>query len=417
MTYAPGFFHTPRWNSGTNNNVEFGPGLHYDSGMTVQADVKNPFVVPGWRSKCNHGYSATGPYFRLITEVVYGGWGYFTVYKWHGTPGMSFRDKSKVFGQISGDSGYTGLHLDASAADNLALTDAHRKVRGTQIKMSGQVFLGELREAVHMITSPVKTLRQGISSYVTACRGRTRGLKRDGPRVRDILSDTWLEFSFGWKPFIADIKDGIAAYNNVFDRDHREKVKGFGHTEDFSDDIRYVALDFGSLGVQWFQYLRTRRTQREATVYYNIGIRSTREGVTFADTLQEDFGLVSREFIPTIWELIPYSFLVDYFTNVGDLLSCAATDLSGITWVSKAVVQKIHYHELMVPSIDRCRAFVGDSFISASASDSQLRVTGVQFTRTSLGTIGTPSFSVTYPGANSPFKWLNIAALASNRFL
>jgi hypothetical protein len=39
-------------------------------------------------------------------------------------------------------------------------------------------------------------------------------------------------------------------------------------------------------------------------------------------------GFQFRDFVPTVWELIPYSFVSDYFVNIGDILEAACTDTS-----------------------------------------------------------------------------------------
>jgi len=45
------------------------------------------------------------------------------------------------------------------------------------------------------------------------------------------------------------------------------------------------------------------------------------------------FGFRPEEFVPTAWELIPYSFVVDYFTNVNDIINAWAYRSAGIEWL------------------------------------------------------------------------------------
>jgi hypothetical protein len=52
------------------------------------------------------------------------------------------------------------------------------------------------------------------------------------------------------------------------------------------------------------------------------------------------FGFTPSELVPTAWELLPWSFLVDYFVNVGDVLSSAVTASSNVNFVNKTVIQE-----------------------------------------------------------------------------
>jgi hypothetical protein len=43
-------------------------------------------------------------------------------------------------------------------------------------------------------------------------------------------------------------------------------------------------------------------------------------------------GILPERFLPTVWELIPYSFVVDYFVNVGDIVASYAFQRNNIVW-------------------------------------------------------------------------------------
>jgi len=39
--------------------------------------------------------------------------------------------------------------------------------------------------------------------------------------------------------------------------------------------------------------------------------------------------------VPTLWEILPWSFVVDYFTNAGDVINAYSTLSSSIAWRSQ----------------------------------------------------------------------------------
>jgi hypothetical protein len=45
-------------------------------------------------------------------------------------------------------------------------------------------------------------------------------------------------------------------------------------------------------------------------------------------------GLDVRSFVPTLWELIPYSWAIDYFTNIGDIVYGASYGGCDVMWAS-----------------------------------------------------------------------------------
>jgi len=111
------------------------------------------------------------------------------------------------------DDGSFYLSMDDVTANNSALRQLYKKLSRTRTSMQGLIFLGEAREAIRMIRSPAQALRRGIGEYVEAVRKRTRRIRNPNLRkVNRILGETWLEYSFGWKPFISDLNDAHKAY-------------------------------------------------------------------------------------------------------------------------------------------------------------------------------------------------------------
>jgi hypothetical protein len=59
--------------------------------------------------------------------------------------------------------------------------------------------------------------------------------------------------------------------------------------------------------------------------------------------LSQELQLDLPHFLPTVWDLIPYSFVVDYFTNIGDYLSGLSLRFSDVSWGCKTVSTESGY--------------------------------------------------------------------------
>jgi hypothetical protein len=105
-------------------------------------------------------------------------------------------------------------------------------------------------------------------------------------------------------------------------------------------------------------------------VSYKVGVSAAMTapaGTT--DRLIELCGFSMQNFIPTVWELLPWSFLVDYFGNINSVLEAYTTDIAGVKWASKTVytgsVRKITSRV----DVPYNRAFYGARFVSAGRQD------------------------------------------------
>lgn len=285
-------------------------------------------------------------------------------------------------------------------AENQARTRFYSQLADTITSFKGAVFAGELRESLQMIRNPARSLRRGISDYLDR-------LKKDGPRKarRDrpkFVRDTWLEYAFGWRPLVNDLENGMAAFmKSQWPRPIFKMVRGRGSAGARPKLLSPGLAQIGGAGV-YFQYY-IEETAEAQIKYYGIARSSGNGPSSFSY-----YGFTPTEFIPTIWELIPYSFLVDYFTNVGDIINSWSYRNIGCDWVSKGQLvlnrREIRKADLVIlnPSIkfaDRSGATGG----STLEFTSKLRLPSV--------TVPLPALQFQVPGMGT--KWVNIAALTT----
>jgi hypothetical protein len=158
---------------------------------------------------------------------------------------------------------------------------------------------------------------------------------RDLPRLFKIAGDTFLKkgassylnYQFGWKPFLNDLK-GILDFHTVVDRRVRQlsalyNKGGSRHRADNGTAFSESTASDGSWQGNPLFLHRTSSGTAWITVRW-IPVRDLRNNIPAKDELYEKafraaFGLNLN--IATVWEALPWSWLIDWFSDVGDYLS------------------------------------------------------------------------------------------------
>lgn len=282
-------------------------------------------------------------------------------------------------------------------ADNRAKVKLLKRAHEVTTAFSGGVFLGELLETLRMLRSPAKALREGIGDYLSDVHRWSRQHPRaTAKKVNSIINGAWLEYSFGFNPLLADVEDAAIALARL-KHDHRlcVRVNGSGafskvHTYRNTRNIGYFKVDAIS-------HVACKGTVR----YYGaVKLNPTNR----PQLSRKYFGFDAREFVPTVWELIPYSWLVDYFTNIGDILTSWSYGRADLSWCNRTERQEV------VNSIDHVprAAYAAYPLVKSKSGKLVTRKKDVIRNRYSGNFI--PSFEWELPGVNST-KWLNIASL------
>jgi len=131
------------------------------------------------------------------------------------------------------------------------------------------------------------------------------------------FANNYLELHFGWSPLIKDIHDAVEVLSKPIVRVRvRTKRGAWFHT--------YVSLasDNGND--------RTYGGDKYTT-YQAITLKADLEVSNPNLALASQCGVVNP--LSIAWELVPFSFVVDWFVNVGDFLN-TFTDFAGITLVN-----------------------------------------------------------------------------------
>jgi len=166
--------------------------------------------------------------------------------------------------------------------------------------------LGEARQTVDMFANLVKDGCRYLRAFK---RGNFWKIVRrnDGKGFYKSLSDAWLEYSYGWAPLAADIH---AAQENV----HRVLARGMAISAKRGANYEHTAEYYRADG----DYNETIRTEHH--MICELGAVLQHPEIAYLNT----FGLINPASIA--WELVPWSFAVDWFVPVGKTLeACTAT--------------------------------------------------------------------------------------------
>jgi hypothetical protein len=304
---------------------------------------------------------------------------------------------------------------DDTTVLNVAKARFANNVRESYSSLQGLVSLGEIGETLRMIRRPFKTMREDVPRYLDRVKVRTRKV-RSKAEARKIVADTWLEQAFGWRPLMSDIVGGAEALDR-FQRSGAIDVRQKVQAQATKETLTFLATAQNQSSSN-SDFLWNHKRLRKTYVQYVLtgGVKIKDKGRVAA--AQRLLGFRLEEFVPTLWELLPWSFLIDYFTNIGDVID--SWSLNGAD---------LYYWNKTRRLVGVCDYTYTPNYAATRASKTQpnlSRVTSISGSLSRRYTENrsinrdakpveslTPAFMFTVPGCST--KFVNIAALAATR--
>jgi hypothetical protein len=269
---------------------------------------------------------------------------------------------------------------------------------------AGQDF-GEWKQTIESIIRPMSSARKTITDHYERLTKASRRYRAwDVPSRKKALADSYLEWTFGFKPLAIDIAQGYEGLKKRFNRMTNIVTVSAGATGTHTGSNQTFNVSGQSLNVQGTKK-SVSKYQERMKGGYRVGLQPD-GSLLPVDVLQirtlDDFKI-------TAWDLLPYSFLIDYFTNIGDIIHASTAVSANVVWGNSTVRrQTIDTYQWKVipdflhnPSItyteNYCKS--GDSIASATS-----------FTRDALTPAQLiPEFRFSIPTSAKP--WLNMLAL------
>jgi hypothetical protein len=303
-------------------------------------------------------------------------------------------------------------NINTADASTLALTKLYKRLAEQQTQFHGMQFLGELHQTISLLRRPFRTAGNLVSRYMdTVRKNATRYQPRRSlpgrQKFEKAIADSWLETAFGIRPLISDVKDAAkAALTLAYDSNHkRSRINASAQT--FIDGNE-SSITVGLPGASILQLKHNSSGSMEHRVQFVAFLDWSRSAATGSmERVLEVSGFRPDLFVPTLYELAPWSFLVDYFTNLGTVIETGCQSQSAVTGCfssSHAINSQRTIYYCLFPS---SQPGISNSILGTPGSVTTTRRT---FTRSNVSaTIPSVPFQLSIPG--KPTQYLNMIAL------
>jgi hypothetical protein len=225
------------------------------------------------------------------------GFEHHSVYSWYSTPPGSVNTRTSV--QDGGTGTLTAWGWTAN--DDISLLGKLRTgVAGSDFNLG--VFLGEGSKALEMMAGTATGI---FNAYNHARRGNmvaaAKALwdkSRHSPPKKKVVANNWLELQYGWLPLVNDVYEGaifLAHHLNVpLQQIYRVRRRVGGQTLQIGNTFAWKFPD--------------RKVRESKSIKAIIKEKNVVQLSGLTDPL------------PVLWELLPYSFIVDWFIPIGNYL-------------------------------------------------------------------------------------------------
>jgi hypothetical protein len=201
------------------------------------------------------------------------------------------------------------------------------------------VTVAEAAKTAKMLAKPFGAARDLVNRIAY----RRTKLLRAGLTVGAASITAWLEYRFGWKPLLYDIQGIKEAYiNNLVS--HSKPVRLVARASD--SDIIWDLPGSVTTGAWSYGIVATMKANYSHRAKVSAGVLYELKDDSLEQATARRMGLRLQDVPSSIWELVPFSFVVDRFLDVGVWLS-AITPKPGVTvlasWLTTIDYQLNHH--------------------------------------------------------------------------
>lgn len=172
--------------------------------------------------------------------------------------------------------------------------------------------LGEAKETLAAVVGILRTVRRPLEAYKAFVRSLKKRNDLSPEKISEMLQSKWMELRYSIMPAfysIQDVSKLISERNAVYKTDRAKRSLKY-------DDVSDVPL------------LNTEKSYIYQEVSGSVTIRAVGKARYNVSNLNlRLFDQIGLNPFVTAWELIPFSFVVDWFINVGDWVQAQTSSL------------------------------------------------------------------------------------------
>jgi hypothetical protein len=378
-----------------------------DMGSVLYVQSRTGFTNPKWKQQVAAFQNATTAY-SLTSGLVKDAPGSFVLDYYHGTD----RRRATMSGDFARQV-LPSISASSTAAESISRVDFYKKLKKTQQKFGGGVFLGELRETAALVRKPYVEIPRLIKNYTDRAKGIIKAPRKSltWTQREKKVADAWLTATFGILPLVSDVQDAADALASLFDSEQQKRVSGIGR--DWNQSSLTSVQCYNPGGGAYVCGRMAREEKADVLVKYTGGVhvRAVGPNMSSLPDISRRFGFSVKEFVPTFYELLPWSFLLDYVTSVGDVLNAWAVSYSSVKWQCRVELHKRVAKTSLVYDEAETKARVpglvtGVGYLGSCTSYLDTYV------RSNPGQVPLPVLE--FRSALSPVKVMNVIALRQN---
>lgn len=267
---------------------------------------------------------------------------------WTGSSNYATGDSLVLFGGLPSYTGMAYAPVDNYPDMRNLVGDRLMGLNPLASALASLPFIGEIHSTIRMIRKPLSFLSalKVPKRYHQLPVGQVLSKAGMGP-----TSSAWLAWNYGWKPLFSDIGAAgslLASALVMYEEYRTGKARKTSYTAS-------TAVNYSSNHIQRMDDFTIGESSTRGWATFDLQWEPIGEPLSFAKFLTYKLGIRPEDIFTCAWELVPYSFVADWFLPIGKQLSSIRNT------PIRPVITKLSYHrqtELYVEASRRINGYI-----------------------------------------------------------